>query len=177
MPDKRHAGSQGRRTLSRQQLIEELNGDVPGRRSSPTSSSRRSRAPHMAIAKELVRSPGQELAHHHHRQAIDYRSGFSPNRSQSASRTTPRNAQFDLDNENDTSQLPRRRQCGRSAIRHGGRIWEILRTEQEHRLTGGPSAGRSRLGKSWCTRWRDFVRWARMRPRTLLPGVGDAGRR
>ena len=162
MPDKRHAGSEGDddSKLSRQQLIEELNGDLSREYQAIIAyviySQTLRGAAYMAIAKELVKHAGQELAHAITiAKQIDYLGGTPTAEPKPVRQSDDAKEmlQFDLDNENDTIRNYRKRvrQCealGEFAMAE--EIREILRTEQEHQIDLATALGKDvpDLGKS-----------------------------
>jgi len=143
MPDPRQAGSEGG-NLTRQQLIDALNGDLSREYQAIIAyviySQTLRGAAYMAIAQELVKHAGQELSHAITiAKQIDYLGGTptADPKPVKLSDDAKEMLQFDLENENDTIRHYRLRvrQCealGEFAMAE--EIREILRNEQEHQI-------------------------------------------
>jgi len=130
--------------ITRQQLIEALNGDLSREYQAITAYVVYSQvikgAEFMAIAKELEKHAAQELSHALKiSKHIDYLGGTPTTKALEVKMSTdPRQLlRFDLDNENDTvrNYRERVRQC-ESLQEYGVAedIREILRQEQEHQI-------------------------------------------
>ena len=151
MPDTRQAGSEGGE-LTRQQLIDALNGDLSREYQAIIAyviySQTLKGAAYMAIAQELVKHAGQELAHAITiAKQIDYLGGepTADPRPVKLSDDAKEMLQFDLDNENETIRNYRQRvrQCealGEFAMAE--EIREILREEQEHQIDLATALGK-----------------------------------
>jgi len=154
MPDKRHAGSEAADSthVSRKQLIDALNGDLSREYQAIIAyviySQTLKGAAYMAIASELTKHAGEELAHAITiAKQIDYLGGTPTAEPQPVRQSDDAKEmlEFDLENENDTIRhyRTRVRQCealGEYAMAE--EIREILRDEQEHQIDLATALGR-----------------------------------